>query len=176
MHLHPPPPNGGALLAELGPPNQEGGIRMGTADFLLRAEGTGAMLVTVNAVLHTGLPPATRVMVVEPGDALREHFILMIQNHGYPVIEARSPEEALALAERISVGVAIINAEVAQERDYWLVRRMRQLSSSMSIFVLADALTDEQGKEALIRGASGYGETGKLPDLLNQVRSQNDNG
>ena len=152
----------------------EGGIRMGTADFLLRAEGTGAMLATVNAVLHSEVNPATRVMVVETNDALREHFILMIQNHGYPVVEARSPEEALALAERINIGVTIVNADLAQERDYWLIRRLRQLSATMSIFVLADALTDEQGKAALIRGASGYGETGELPDLLNRVREQDD--
>ena len=59
---------------------------------------------------------------------------------------------------------------MAQERDYWLLRGLRQQSEDMAIFVLAEALTEAEGEAAVRRGASGYTETGKLNDLLNRVR------
>ncbi len=155
--------------------NPEGGVIMGAANFLVRPEGTGAMLATVRAVLNAGLSPAARVLVVEPDDVLRENMIMMIQVHGYAVVEARSAEEALALAERVNIGLVLANAKLAQERDYWLIRQLRQLSLEIDVFVLADALSDEEGRQAMSRGASGYSETGKLPDLLNRVKGKENN-
>ena len=148
----------------------EGRVKMGTANFLVRPEGTGAMLATVKAVLNTELRPTSRVLVVEPDDVLRENMIMMLQAHGYAVVEARSAEEALALAERVIIGLVLANAKLAQERDYWLIRQLRQLSLEIEVFVLADALSDEDGQRAMSRGASGYSETGKLPDLLDRVK------
>ena len=148
----------------------EGRVKMGTANFLVRPEGTGAMLATVRAVLNTELRPTARVLVVEPDDVVRENMIMMLQAHGYAVVEARSAEEALALAERVTIGLVLANASLAQERDYWLIRQLRQLSLEIDVFVLADALSDEDGKRAMSRGASGYSETGKLPDLLDRVK------
>ena len=153
----------------------EGRVKMGTANFLVRPEGTGAMLATVRAVLNTELRPTARVLVVEPDDVLRENMILMLQAHGYAVVEARSAEEALALAERVIIGLVLANARLSQERDYWLIRQLRQLSLEIEVFVLADALSDEEGKLAMRRGASGYSETGKLPDLLDRVKGNQNN-
>lgn len=153
----------------------EGRVKMGTANFLVRPEGTGAMLATVRAVLNTELRPTARVLVVEPDDVLRENMILMLQAHGYAVVEARSAEEALALAERVIIGLVLANARLAQERDYWLIRQLRQLSLEIEVFVLADALSDEEGRRAMRRGASGYSETGKLPDLLDRVKGNQNN-
>ena len=153
----------------------EGRVKMGTANFLVRPEGTGAMLATVRAVLNTELRPTARVLVVEPDDVIRENMIMMLQAHGYAVVEARSAEEALALAERVTIGLVLANASLAQERDYWLIRQLRQLSLEIDVFVLADALSDEDGKRAMSRGASGYSETGKLPDLLDRVKGNNNN-
>jgi CheY-like chemotaxis protein len=129
-------------------------------------------MAAINALLTSGLSPSARVLVVDPDDAARERMILTIQAQGYRVAEARSAEEALALAERVSPGLALINAPLAQARDYWLLRQLRQLSAGMDILVLADALSEAEGREAISRGASGYGETGELPDLLDQVRSR----
>jgi DNA-binding NarL/FixJ family response regulator len=95
---------------------------------------------------------------------------MMIQSQGYRVSEARSGVEALALAERVPPAIAMVNAQLAQERDYWLLRGLRQVSSGARIYVLADVLSEEEGRQVLRRGASGYSETGKLPDLLNRVR------
>jgi DNA-binding response OmpR family regulator len=153
----------------------EGRVKMGTANFLVRPEGTGAMLATVRAVLNTELRPTARVLVVEPDDVVRENMIMMLQAHGYAVVEARSAEEALALAERVIIGLVLANARLAQERDYWLIRQLRQLSLEIEVFVLADALSDEEGKLAMRRGASGYSETGKLPDLLDRVKGNQNN-
>jgi DNA-binding response OmpR family regulator len=153
----------------------EGRVKMGTANFLVRPEGTGAMLATVRAVLNTELRPTARVLVVEPDDVVRENMIMMLQAHGYAVVEARSAEEALALAERVIIGLVLANASLAQERDYWLIRQLRQLSLEIDVFVLADALSDEDGKRAMSRGASGYSETGKLPDLLDRVKGNQNN-
>ncbi|MFA9490722.1 MAG: response regulator [Anaerolineales bacterium] len=153
----------------------EGRVKMGTANFLVRPEGTGAMLATVRAVLNTELRPTARVLVVEPDDVIRENMIMMLQAHGYAVVEARSAEEALALAERVTIGLVLANASLAQERDYWLIRQLRQLSLEIDVFVLADALSDEDGKRAMSRGASGYSETGKLPDLLDRVKGNHNN-
>jgi len=140
--------------------------RVGMVDFLIRPEGTGAFLKTIQTVLHAGLRAAERVMVVEPDDALREHLILRIQAQGHPVVEARSPEEALALAERVALGVVLANAALAQERDYWLLRQLRRLEPGVNIYVMAEALSDEETRAAISRGASGVSQTGKLPDLL----------
>ena len=153
----------------------EGRVQMGTANFLVRPEGTGAMLATVRAVLNTELRPTARVLVVEHDDVIRDNMIMMLQAHGYAVVEARSAEEALALAERVTIGLVLANASLAQERDYWLIRQLRQLSLEIDVFVLADALSDEDGKRAMSRGASGYSETGKLPDLLDRVKGNHNN-
>ena len=148
------------------------GVRMGTIDFLVRTVGTGALLNTINAVLHSGLSPTSRVMIIEPDDALRENMVMMIQAHGYRVIVAMAPEEGLALAERVEPELILVNSTLAQERDYWLLRGLRRISEVSDIFMLADAFSDEEVRTAISRGASGYSKTGKLPDLLNRVRGK----
>jgi DNA-binding NarL/FixJ family response regulator len=74
------------------------------------------------------------------------------------------------MAERIQPGLVLVNARLAQERDYWLLRGLRQQSEDTAIFILAEALSEAEGEAAVRRGASGYTETGKLNDLLNRVR------
>ncbi len=146
------------------------GTRMGAVNFVVRQTGTGALVTAIEAALHAVKQPVARVLVVEPSDALRETMIVMIQAHGYRVTEAAAPEEALVVAERVQPGLVLINARLAHERDYWLLRGLRQLSGDMAIFVLAEALSAAEGEAAVRRGASGYTETGKLNDLLNRVR------
>jgi len=153
-----------------------GELRMEVADFLLRHEGTGAIVATIDAVLKAGLHPTARVMVIEPDDALRENIILHIQARGYPVVEASTPEESVALAERVSIGIALVNARLAEERDYWLIRQLRLSARDLAIYVIGKAITEEEGQAAMVRGASGYGETAKLPDLLDQVEDKKDTG
>ena len=155
-------------------PGPEGEVQMRTASFLFRAEGTGALLATIHTALHGGIHPASRVLIVEPDDVLRENMILRIQAFGYPVVEARSVGEAVALAERVRIGLVLTNVRLAQERDYWLIRQLRQMPEEMEIYVIADALTDEEGQAAISHGASGYGETGKLGDLFDRVKSENE--
>jgi len=149
----------------------EAGMRMSAVDFVVRPTGTGALITAIESALTAVRQPVGRVLVVEPKDALRETMVLMIQSQGYRVTEAAGPEEALVLAERVTPGLVLVNAAVAQERDYWLLRGLRQLSPDIPVFVLAEALTDAEGKAAVRRGASGYTKTDKLPDLLHRVRT-----
>ena len=153
---------------------QEGDQRLGAASFLVRPAGAAALVSTIQGVLGAGVSPAGRVLVVEQDDEAREILVMMIQAHGYRVTEAAGPEEGLALAEHIPPELVLVNAVMAQERDYWLLRGLRQLGHPFDIFVLAEALTEEQGRAAVGRGASGYSETGKLGQLLDQVRKQRD--
>lgn len=155
---------------------QEGAERLGAASFLVRPPGTAALVSTIQGVLGAGVSPAGRVLVVEQDDAAREALVSMIQVHGYRVSEAAGAEEALALAEHIPPELVLVNAVMAQERDYWLLRGLRQLGQPFDIFVLADALSEEEGKAAVGRGASGFSETGKLNELLDEVRRQRDRG
>jgi DNA-binding response OmpR family regulator len=148
------------------------GLKMGTVDFVIRSVGTGALLATINAVLRSGISPTARVLVVEPDEVLRENMVMMIQAHGYRVTVASSPEEAQALAERVEPGIVLVNAVLAQERNYWLLRGLRRISEDCEIFILADSMSDDEVRTAISRGASGYSETGKLPDLLNRVREK----
>ena len=99
----------------------------------------------------------------------------MIQSHGYRVTEARGPEEALALAERLAPRLILINSKISQERDYWLLRGLRNISHDVDIFVLADVLTEEEGKAAISRGASGYSQTGRLRELLDTLEERKGN-
>ena len=149
-----------------------GEVRMEVADFLLRHEGTGAIVATIDAVLKSGLHPTSRVMVIEPDTALRENIILHIQARGYPVVEASTPEESIALAERVNIGLVLANARLAEERDYWLLRQLRLIGRDLAIYVIAKAISDEEGQAAMSRGAAGYGETAELPDLLDRVEGQ----
>ena len=151
---------------------QEGEERLGAASFLVRPSGTAALVSTIQGVLGAGVSPAGRVLVVEQDDSKRETLVMMIQAYGYRVTEAAGPEEGLALAEHIPPELVLVNAMMAQERDYWLLRGLRQLGHPFDIFVLAEALSDEEGMAAIDRGASGYSETGKLGQLLDQVRKQ----
>lgn len=148
------------------------GIKMGTVDFLVRRVGTGALLSMVNTVLHSGLNPASRVLVVEPDEATRENIVLMIQAQGYRVTVATGPEEAQVLAERVDPGLILVNGKLAQDRDYWLLRGLRRISERSDIFVVADELSDAEVRAVISRGASGFSDPGELPDLLNRVRKQ----
>lgn len=151
----------------------EAGMKMGAVGFVVRPEGTGKLMSSITAVLESGLSPTTaRVMVIEPDDAVRESMILMIQSQGYRVTEARGPEEALALAERIEPSLILVNSDIAHERDYWLLRTIRQLSHDVEIFVLADIVSEEEGQVAISRGASGYSQTGQLREILEDMRDR----
>jgi DNA-binding response OmpR family regulator len=151
----------------------DAGMKMGAVGFVIRTEGTGKLLSAINAVLESGLSPTTaRVLVIEPDDVVRESMILMIQSQGYRVTEARGPEEALALAERVEPSLVLVNAEIAHERDYWLLRSLRQRSHDVEIFVLADFVTEEDGAAAIRRGASGYSQTGQLREILEDMKDR----
>jgi DNA-binding response OmpR family regulator len=150
-------------------PDPKGGYRMDTAGFLVRSEGTGAMLATVHTALSSGVPPAARVLVVEPIEALREQMIVHIQAQGHPVVEAGSAEEAVALVERTRIGVVLANAQSAQARDYWLIRQIKSIASELKIYVISESLSEKDGQEAILRGASGFGDTGRLPELLKRI-------
>jgi DNA-binding response OmpR family regulator len=149
----------------------EAGVRMGAVDFVVRPTGTGALISAIESALHSLEKPVSRVLVVEPDEALRETMVMMIQAQGYRVTEATGPEEALVLAERVQPGLVLVDAALAQERDYWLLRGLRQASADMPVFIMAEALSEIEGRAAVSRGASGYTQTGKLPDLLNRVRA-----
>jgi CheY-like chemotaxis protein len=156
------------FMTSVGDP--EAGLRMGAVDFVVRPTGTGALITAIEAALNAVRQPVARILVVEPNEALRETMVLMIQSHGYRVTEAGGPEEALVLAERVQPGLVLVNAGLAQDRDYWLLRGLRQVSTDIPVFVLAEALSDAEGRAAVRRGASGYTQTGKLPDLLSRVK------
>lgn len=148
------------------------GIRMGAVSFVVRPEGTGKLLSAIDVVLESGISPSSRVLVVEPNDITRETIIHLIQSHGYRVTEARGPEEALALAERLAPRLVLINSKISQERDYWLLRGLRNISHDVDIFVMADVLSEEEGKAAISRGASGYSQTGRLRELLDTLEER----
>ena len=105
--------------------------RLGAANFLVRPAGTAALVSTIQGVLGAGVSPAGRVLVVEQDDAARETLVMMIQAKGYRVTEAAGSEEGLALAEHIPPELVLVNAVMAQERDYWLLRGLRQLGASI---------------------------------------------
>ncbi|MGA9532814.1 MAG: response regulator, partial [Anaerolineales bacterium] len=148
----------------------QGATDMGTVGFLPRQPDTGAVISAINAVLTSGLKPLSRVLVVEQDDHLRDYMVMTIQSQGYRVSEASGPEEAMALAERATPEVALVNAKLAQERDYWLLRGLRNTARQAEIYVMADVLDEDEAKAVLRRGASGYSETGQLPNLLDRMR------
>lgn len=155
------------FLTSMQDPNA--GLRMEAARFVMRPPGTGALLAAVQSVLQSGVSPSARVLVVEPDARARESLIRMIQTQGYRVSEAETAEEAMALVERAAPSLALLNARVAKDRDYWLLRQLRQLSSGMEILVLAEGGNERDARAVLQRGASGYGETGELSTLLSKV-------
>jgi DNA-binding NarL/FixJ family response regulator len=75
----------------------------------------------------------------------------------------------MALAERAAPRLALLNGRTAKERDFWLLRQLRRLSSETEIIVLAEALSADDARAVMQRGATGTSKTGELPDLLRQV-------
>lgn len=150
------------------------GRRMETVDLLVRPGGVSAVLQTVNSVLGSGIKPTARIMVVESDNTLRESTLATLQKEGYPVVEARSEEEALALAERVAIGVVLVNTDLAQARDYWLVRQLRQLSREIEIYLMTEGPPALDTRQALLRGATGFGDTGRLRDLLDRMVDDGD--
>jgi DNA-binding response OmpR family regulator len=142
------------------------GRRMDTVDFLVQPQGADAILQTVDQVLRKGLRLAERIMVVEQDDGLREEMLQTIQAQGYPVVEARSAEEALALAERVDIRLVLANYNLAHARDYWLVRQLRQLSEQIEIYLMTEGAQSIDAQVALRKGVTGYGDTGRLRELL----------
>ena len=155
---------------------QAGEVRLGAASFLVRPVGTGALVSTIQTVLDSGIAPSGRVLVTEGDEVARETIVMMIQAHGYRVTEAASPEEALALAEHVPPDLALVSASMAQERDYWLLRGLRRIDHEFDIFVLAEAYSEADRQEAVDKGASGYSETGKLAQLLDEMRKRREGG
>ncbi len=149
---------------------EEGPVQMGAVGFMVRRAGTGALVQAVQTVLQSGLQPAARVLVAEPDDVARTGMVRMLQAYGYRVTEATGPEEALVLAERLAPGLILVNASLAKERDYWLLRGLRQVAPVAEIYVLAEAMGEAEAQAALKRGASVAGETGRLSDLLRRMQ------
>lgn len=149
---------------------EEGPVQMGAVGFMVRRAGTGALVQAVQTVLQSGLQPAARVLVAEPDDVARTGMVRMLQAYGYRVTEATGPEEALVLAERLTPGLILVNASLAKERDYWLLRGLRQVAQGAEIYVLAEAMDEAEAQAALRRGASAAGETGRLSDLLRRIQ------
>ncbi len=148
----------------------DGEVAIRAVNYLVRPSGTGALVTAINALLTSGVSSSARVLVVEQDAAVRDMMVLMIQETGYRVTVAAGAEEAVALAERVPLGLILVNARLAQERDFWLLRTLRQLCADAGIYVLAGQLSEAEGRAAVSRGASGYSDTGKLPDLLDRVR------
>jgi DNA-binding NarL/FixJ family response regulator len=90
------------------------------------------------------------------------------------VVEARSAEEALALAERVNVGLVLTNAQLAEARDYWLVRQLRQLSEEIEIYLMTEGTQSVNAQIAMRKGVTGYGDTGRLRELLARVEDNED--
>jgi DNA-binding NarL/FixJ family response regulator len=96
-------------------------------------------------------------------------MIKHVQARGHPVVEAGSAEEALALVERTRIGVLMANAGIAQARDFWLIRQVKSFAPEIKIYVISDTLSEAEGREAIKRGATGYSDTGRLPELLENM-------
>ena len=67
---------------------------------------------------------------------------------------------------RVPIGVVLANARLAQERDYWLLRQLKALRQEIDVYVMAEAISEEEARTVIRRGAAGVSQTGKLPDLL----------
>jgi DNA-binding response OmpR family regulator len=139
---------------------------MESGQVLSRGKG---MLQAVQEALRIGSGPIGQVLIVEPDDVQRQSMARELQADGHIVFQAAGPEEAVALAERIAPKLTLVSAQLAQERDYWLLRVLRQFSSEASILIISDAITPDEGRTAMSRGASGYGPAAKLKDLIARI-------
>jgi hypothetical protein len=77
------------------------------------------------------------------------------------------------LAERVSLGVVFVKSDLAEARDYWFVRQLRQLSDDIEIYLMREGEQALDSEQALHRGISGFGDTGRLRELLARVEDEN---
>ena len=102
-----------------------------------------------------------KILIVDDTPAVLEALSLLLEIHGYEVLTATSPEEALSLANQVRVSLVIqdMNFTVdttSGEEGKHLFHQLRTLNADLPI-ILITAWTDlEQAIELVKAGAADY--------------------
>jgi PAS domain S-box-containing protein len=97
------------------------------------------------------------VLVVEDEDEVRSLVVEILQLHGYTVLEARHPGEALLLAERHPDPIHLVVTDVVMPQidGYELAERLQSTRPEMRVIYMS-GYTD---KTSVLRGVVGTGST-----------------
>lgn len=79
------------------------------------------------------------ILVAEDDDAIRQLVMRVLKKEGYSVLEARSPEEALAVSEAYSGEIALLVSDVVMPRftGRWLAQRLAAARPSIRVLFMS---------------------------------------
>lgn len=98
------------------------------------------------------MPKSNRIMVVEDNDELREYIVKELTFKGYKVFDASNGKEALAIAQKISLGLIISDLMMPEMNGFELCLAIKKsINTSHLPFILLTSLHD---KEYIIQGLS----------------------
>jgi DNA-binding NarL/FixJ family response regulator len=133
-----------------------------------------SLRITPPIELSPGAETAAPVLVADADDDARTELARLLRTAGYPVVEARSGEEALAAARTTPPCAALLEVPLGGLSGYEVCRTLHvELGESVPVMFVSGVRTESYDRVAgLLVGASDYLVKPYAPDeLLTRVRN-----
>jgi DNA-binding NtrC family response regulator len=114
------------------------------------------------------------ILIVETDALVRQRLKMLLLPYGYSVVEALEPTDAIAIAQRQSPDLMLVNASLQSARDgLALAQRIRKHGSTIPLILLTANGCEELAVLALRAGCNDYVKLPAAPEaLLSRVRVQ----
>ncbi|MCD6097691.1 sigma-54-dependent Fis family transcriptional regulator [bacterium] len=97
-----------------------------------------------------------RILVVDDEESMCKFMRIMLSKSGYEVATALSAKEALALLDKSSFDIAILDIKMPEMSGVELLREIRKKNQTISVIMMTAYASLETAIEALREGASDY--------------------
>jgi two-component system chemotaxis response regulator CheY len=111
---------------------------------------------------------ASKIMVVEDSESMRQLVGFALRDAGYDVIEAENGRDALEKLNGVNVSVVVTDLNMPEMNGLALIRAIRQMEGYrfMPVVVLATESRESLQREAQQAGASAWISKPFTPDAL----------
>jgi putative nucleotidyltransferase with HDIG domain len=99
---------------------------------------------------------SARILVVDDEDEIRDLFTEWLGLAGHTCFTAGTAEEALVVADRERVDVALLDLKMPGQGGVWLARRLRETRKDLAIIMATGAQSFEAAREGLRLGVMDY--------------------
>jgi DNA-binding NarL/FixJ family response regulator len=120
-----------------------------------------------------GPPPAWRLLVVDDHSAVRAGLRQLLENQAdFAVVAAvASAEEALSVAEREPIDVAVVDYQLGGRNGLWVSRKLKRLSQPPAVLIYSAYTDGMLASAAVVAEADGIVSKGSRgSDLCEAIR------